>query len=307
MDFEKIFIKNANPTKIGGQAVLEGLMMRGETKMAISIRTESGEIVTEVEEVQAKKSFAKIPIFRGIWAFGSALIGGIKVLMRSVEMIEEQDGVSEKGNFELWIEKKFGKKTGNSIIMYFSLVLALAFSIGIFVLAPTASTGLLKHISTNPIILNLIEGLFRIVLFVLYVVLISRSKDIKKVFQYHGAEHKTIHCFENGLELTPENCQSFSTLHPRCGTSFMMFVMVISLVLFSLLGWPNLIFRLLSRLLLIPIIAGLSYELLRWAGRSDATMVKILSYPGLLLQKLTTAEPDDKQVEVAIEALKAVK
>jgi uncharacterized protein YqhQ len=154
--------------------------------------------------------------------------------------------------------------------------------------------------------LNLLEGLLRIVMFIIYVFLISRLEDIKRVFQYHGAEHKSIHCFENGLDLTVENCKTFSTIHPRCGTSFMMFVLVISLLLFSFLGWPNLIIRILSRLLFIPIIAGLSYELLRWAGKSSSGIVKIISYPGLLLQKLTTKEPDDMQMEVALTSLKAV-
>ena len=143
-------------------------------------------------------------------------------------------------------------------------------------------------------------------MFLVYLSIISRMEDIKRVFQYHGAEHKTIHCFENGLELTPENAQSFYTLHPRCGTSFLMFVMIISLVLFSLLGWPTLFWRLTSRILLIPVVAGISYELLKWAGRSDNIVVRVLSLPGLYLQKITTNEPDEKQLEVAIASLKAV-
>jgi uncharacterized protein YqhQ len=146
----------------------------------------------------------------------------------------------------------------------------------------------------------------RIALFVLYIACISRMKDIQTVFRFHGAEHECIHCFESGLDLTPENCQKFETLHPRCGTSFLMFVMVIALLLFSMLGWPDLLPRVLSRIVLIPVIAGLSYELLRWAGRSSSLIVKVLSVPGLLLQKLTTMRPDEKQLEVAIAAMKAV-
>jgi uncharacterized protein YqhQ len=176
----------------------------------------------------------------------------------------------------------------------------------VFVLLPTAGIGWMGKFIHSSIILNLIEGVLRIAMFVLYIVLISKMKDIKRVFEYHGAEHKSIHCFENNLELTPENARQFYTLHPRCGTSFLMFVMVISLILFSLLGWPSLLWRILSRLLLIPVVAGLSYELLKWAGRSDNWLVEALSIPGLYLQKLTTREPDDSQLEVALTSLKAV-
>ena len=171
---------------------------------------------------------------------------------------------------------------------------------------PTAVVALCKNFTNNSIILNLIEGILRLLMFIVYIAVISLMKDIKEVFQYHGAEHKCIHAFENNKELTPENCQFFETLHPRCGTSFLMFVMVISLLLFSLLGWPNLLLRIISRLLLVPLIAGISYEILRYAGKSDSLLVKVLSIPGLLLQKITTKTPDNKQLEVAIAAVKAV-
>ena len=170
-------------------------------------------------------------------------------------------------------------------------------------LLPTWLVGLCGHFVKSPVGLNLIEGVMRIVMFVVYIAAISQMNDIKRVFQYHGAEHQTIHCYENGLELTPENCASFETLHPRCGTSFLMFVMIISLLLFSFLGWPNVWIRLLSRLVLIPVVAGLSYELLRWAGSSESVVVKVLSIPGLLLQKLTTRVPDRSMLEVAIVAV----
>jgi uncharacterized protein YqhQ len=187
-----------------------------------------------------------------------------------------------------------------------SVIVAIVFTIGIFIILPTWAMSLFGGVVENAVALNFIEGGMRIVLFVLYIVAISRMKDIQTVFRFHGAEHECIHCFESGLELTPENCQTFETLHPRCGTSFLMFVMVIALLLFSLLGWPELLPRILSRIVLIPVIAGLSYELLRWAGRSDSPVVKALSVPGLLLQKLTTMKPDEKQLEVAIAAMKAV-
>ena len=173
-------------------------------------------------------------------------------------------------------------------------------------LMPTAAMDLLGRFVHSTVLLNLAEGIFRIILFILYILLISKMEDIHRVFMYHGAEHKSIHTFENGLDLIPENARGFYTLHPRCGTSFLMFVMVISLVLFSLLGWPSLVERILSRLLLIPVVAALSYEVLRWAGRSDGALVKLLSLPGLYLQKLTTAEPTDDMVEVAMTSLKAV-
>lgn len=191
-------------------------------------------------------------------------------------------------------------------MMGISLVFSFAFAILVFAVLPTAAVSLLKPIVHSAVGLNLIEGLLRIVMFVLYIAVISRMKDIQRVFEYHGAEHKTIHCFENGLELKPENARDFYTLHPRCGTSFLMFVMVVSLVLFSLLGWPSLMWRILSRVLLMPVVAGVSYELLKWAGKSSNPLVELISVPGLLLQKLTTREPDDDQVEIAMTAMKAV-
>jgi uncharacterized protein YqhQ len=184
-----------------------------------------------------------------------------------------------------------------------SLIFAVVVSVALFVIFPTWVVNFLSKWISNSIILNLIEGLMRIAIFILYVVLIRRMDEIKTLFRYHGAEHKTIHCYENNLEMTPENAEQFYTLHPRCGTSFLVFVLIISLLLFSFLGWPNLALRIISRLVLIPVIAGISYELLKWAGRSDGWVVRILSYPGLMLQRLTTAEPDRDQLEVAILSL----
>ena len=173
-------------------------------------------------------------------------------------------------------------------------------------LLPTVVVGWAAHLTDSVLLLNLIEGLVRIAIFVLYIWLISMMKDIKTVFQYHGAEHKTIHCFENNLELTPENAQTFYTLHPRCGTSFLFFVMIVAVFVHAFLGWPNVWLRVITRILVLPVIAGLSYELLKWAGRSDNWVVKILSLPGIYLQKLTTKEPTLQQLEVAIAAVKAV-
>jgi len=310
MDLKKIFLKEACPTKVGGQAVLEGIMMKGEDRTSVVVRFPDGSMHIKTEKLPPKKSWAKIPILRGVFVFASSLVQGTRTLMHSAEVLESYEGegaeVYEKDKLTLWLEKRFGEKGAFNAMLYFSVVLAIFFTVGIFIIAPTWVVNFFGKLTQNEVALNLIEGVFRILLFILYIVLISRMKDIRTVFQYHGAEHKCIHCFENQLELTPENCRKFYTLHPRCGTSFLMFVMVISLILFSLLGWPNLFWRITSRLLLIPVIAGLSYELLKWAGRSDNWVVKILSLPGLYLQKLTTKEPGEKQLEVAIAAMKAV-
>lgn len=308
MDLNKIFIKNASPTKIGGQAVLEGIMMKGEDRTAVVVRKPNGKLHIKTELLKKRGKIFKIPILRGVFVFVDALVTGTRTLLYSAEVLEENGGSEgyEKDKMTLWLEKKYGEKGALNVMLYFSVCIAILFTVGIFIIAPTAVVSVFKYITENEVALNLIEGVFRILLFVIYVVLISKMKDIQTVFQFHGAEHKCIHCYENDLELTPKNCEQFETLHPRCGTSFLMFVMVISLLLFSLLGWPNLFWRIASRLLLLPIIAGLSYELLRWAGRSNSLTVKILSLPGLGLQKLTTKVPDEKQLEVAIAAMKAV-
>lgn len=310
MDLKKIFMKDACPTKVGGQAVLNGIMMKGEDRTAVAVRFPNKDIHIKTEKLKKPGKWAKIPIFRGVGVFVGSLVSGTRTLMYSADVLESYDGPDaeeyEEDKLSQWMEKRFGEKGAWNFMLYASVVIALLITIGVFIIFPTAAVNWLDHFTHNEVVLNLVEGLLRIVLFVLYVLAISKMEDIKNVFRYHGAEHKCIHCFENGLELTPQNCQSFYTLHPRCGTSFLMFVMVISLILFSLLGWPNLFWRIASRILLIPVIAGLSYELLRWAGRSDNWLVKVLSLPGLYLQKLTTAEPDEEQLEVAIAAMKAV-
>ncbi len=310
MDLSKIFIKNASPTKIGGQAVMEGIMMRGKDRIATVIRNPKGGMRIRVEPLKKPGAWKKIPILRGVISFVSSMVTGCSILMYSAEVLESFEEESEAKPEEtdrltLFLEKHFGEKGALTAMLYMSVVVAVLFTVGIFIVLPTFLVSACRHITENEILLNLIEGVLRICLFVGYVAAISRMPEIRRVFQYHGAEHKSIHCYENGLALTPENAQTFETLHPRCGTSFMMFVMVISLLLFSLLGWPNLLLRIASRLALIPLIAGISYELLQWAGRSDSAIVKVLSLPGIALQKLTTRCPDMEQLEVAIVALKA--
>ena len=316
MDMSKIFLKDACPTPVGGQAILEGVMMRGMERTAIAVRIPDGRIHIKTRKNGNTSKWMKVPIVRGVFSFITSLVEGTKTLTYSADVLEyydrklkddKTDAESEKmGKIESLLSEKLGSQKLWSLMLAASVIFALVFSVGIFVLLPTAAVGWIKAYVSSPILLNLTEGILRIVMFLLYLSAISKMEDIKRVFQYHGAEHKTIHCFENNLELTPENAQTFYTLHPRCGTSFLMFVMIISLILFSLLGWPNLLWRLASRIILIPVVAGTSYELLKWAGRSDNIVVRILSLPGLYLQKITTNEPDEKQLEVAIASLKAV-
>ena len=311
MDFDKIFIKDACPTKCGGQAVMEGVMMRGPERTAVAVRLPDNRIFLKTEMNPKRSAIAKMPFIRGIVSFVVSLVLGTKILTYSADVLEfftekeesEEEKEEEKPGF---LEKTFGKTAAWNIMIMLSVVLAIVASVAIFVLLPTVVVNLLSGVIKNVIILNLIEGCLRILMFIGYIVLISRMEDIQRVFQYHGAEHKTIHCYENGKELTPENAKDFVRLHPRCGTSFLMFVMVISLILFSLLGWPNLIMRVVSRIILIPVVAAISFEILQWAGRSNNRFVELVSVPGLLLQKLTTREPDASQLEVAIVSMKAV-
>ena len=309
IDYSKIFIKGACPTSIGGQAVMEGVMMQGPDRIALAMRLPSGELYLKTKEKTADPKAMKVPVVRGVVAFVRSLVNGMTTLMESADILEKyapEEYSEEETKFEKWVNRKFGERAAWNILMTLSLVIAIVLSIAIFVIFPTWVVNFLGKWITSTIVLNLIEGILRIFIFIGYILLIRRMNEIHTLFQYHGAEHKSIHCFENNLELTPENAQQFYTLHPRCGTSFLVFVLIISLLLFSFLGWPNLVLRIASRIILIPVIAGLSYELLKWAGRSDNIIVKILSYPGLMLQKLTTAEPTYEQLEVGLLSLKAV-
>jgi uncharacterized protein YqhQ len=295
MDLSKIFLKGACPTKMGGQAVMEGIMMKGETKIALAVRVPDDTIRIEVTDAMKPRRWMKVPIVRGVFAFVESLVTGVKTLMKSAEILGEYEDEEEEISETSW-----------NLMLYGSVVIALLFTIGVFIILPTWLVNIMRNFTDSALLLNIFEGVLRILLFIGYVWAISFMKDIKRVFQYHGAEHKTIHCFENGLPLTAANCREYPTLHPRCGTSFLMFVFIIAFLLHFMLGWPSLVFRIVSRLLLLPVIAGLSYELLKWAGRSDNWLVKLLSLPGLYLQKITTNEPDDSQLEVAIAAIDAV-
>ena len=308
MDLNKIFLKNACPTKMGGQAVMEGIMMKGETKTALAVRLPDGRIRIRTTENKKPGKWMTYPLIRGVCAFVQSMVQGTKVLMDSADILAMYDDEEyEEGRFEKWINNRFGSKAAWNFMLYSSVAVAIVLSVGLFIIAPTWVVNLMKHFTDSIFWLNFVEGALRIAMFVGYVWAVSFMPDIRTVFRYHGAEHKTIHCFENNLELTPENADTFPTLHPRCGTSFLMFVFIIAFALHFLLGWPVLWLRILTRLLLLPVIAGLSYELLKWAGRSDNIIVKILSLPGLYLQKVTTRQPSREELEVAIASIKAVR
>lgn len=305
----KLSHRVANPTSIGGQALIEGIMMKGPRDIAIAVRNPENEIIIKKESSQGfiqKYKLNKIPFIRGGIALIDSMVTGVRCLNFSADIAmpdEETDG--ELSKFEAFLEKIFGDKLGD-VLVYFSVFVALLMSIGIFILGPTLVTGVLKNVISTTFGLNFIEGILRIGLFIAYVALISKMEDIKRVFQYHGAEHKTIYCYENGEDLTVENVRKYSTLHPRCGTSFLFIVMMVSMIFFSLMGWQDPITRVISRLLLLPVVAGFSYEIIKVAGKSQSKFMSIVSYPGMMMQKLTTKEPDDSQIEVAIEALKNV-
>ncbi len=295
-------------TSIGGQAVIEGVMMRGPKKIATAVRKADGEIVMDMKDVNsfvAKHKLHKIPILRGVLSFVESMVTGIKCLMFSADQVDLEDDSMEPSKFEKWLDNKFGDKI-KDIAIYFAVVVALAFSVGLFMLLPTAIAGIFKHWIKTPIVLNLIEGVIKLTIFLIYLWAVSHMADIKRVFEYHGAEHKTIAAYEAGVELTAENAMKYSRLHPRCGTSFLLIVMVISILMFSLLTWDTLWMRILYRLLLLPVVAGLSYEVIKLAGKRPDGIVGLLTKPGLWLQKITTREPDMSQLEVAIAAMKAV-
>lgn len=309
IDYNKIFIKGACPTTIGGQAVMEGVMMQGPDRLALAMRLPSGELYLKTKKKKKEPRSMKIPFIRGVVAFVNALVGGMGTLMDSANILEQyapEEYAEEPGKLEAWINKKFGDRAAWNFLMGSALLFSAVITVIFFIILPTWAVNFCSKWITSAVVLNLIEGILRIAIFLAYVAAIRNMGDIKTLFQYHGAEHKSIHCYENDRVLCPENAEQFYTLHPRCGTSFLVFVLIVSLLLFSFLGWPNLALRIISRILLLPVIAGISFELLRWAGRSNGKIVRVLSWPGLQLQRLTTAEPNRDQLEVALLSLKAV-
>ena len=299
-------------TSIGGQAIMEGVMMRGPKEIAMAVRKPDNEIIVErrpISSVLQKSKILKLPIIRGCIAFFESMIVGVKALMFSAEFFDLEEGGASESKFDRWLEDKFGDKI-KDIVIYVSVFLSILLSVGLFFMLPNFVAELiakLTSIQVDGTPRTLIEGGIRILIFLGYLLLVSQMKEIKRVFMYHGAEHKTISTYEQGLELTVENARGSSRLHPRCGTSFLIFVMVISVIVFMIipkgLTWYN---RALFKLLLLPVVAGLSYEIIKFAGRHDNWFTRIISKPGMWLQYITTREPDDSQLEVAIEAMKAV-
>lgn len=293
--------------RIGGQAVIEGVMMKNMDRYAVSVRKPNGKIETKVEECVSfaeKHPLFQLPVFRGMANFLESMVIGMKTLNYSASFYEDEEEQTESRTEQL-LEKILGEKA-EKIIMGIVLVFSLAISIGLFMILPYIASEALGKLIRNEYVILFMEGIIRIAIFLGYIVLISRMEDIKRVFMYHGAEHKTINCLEAGVPLTPENVDNFSRLHKRCGTSFIFIVMIISMVFFFFIRVDTIWLRIVLRLLFLPLVAGVSYEFIRLAGNSDHPLVQIFSKPGLALQKLTTKEPDHSMIEVAIASVEGV-
>lgn len=292
---------------IGGQAVIEGIMMKNKDNYATAVRKPDGEIEiqkdTYVSMTEKVKLFA-LPFVRGVFSFADSMILGMKTLTFSASFFED-DEETEPGRFELFLNRVFGEKLEKmlmTLVMVFSVVMA----IGIFMVLPLGISNFFHGFIQSDTVMAVLEGVIRIVIFILYIKLISNMEDIKRTFMYHGAEHKCINCIEHGLDLNVENVRNSSKQHKRCGTSFLIIVMMISILFFMVVRVDGVWLKAASRIVLIPVIAGVSYEFLRLAGRSDSKLVNLLSKPGMWMQNMTTKEPDDSMIEVAIEAVNAV-
>lgn len=293
-------------TSIGGQALIEGVMMRNGKKVAMAVRKPSGEIELK-KETHASKfgSLAKVPFLRGILALVASMTVGVKALTWSAEFFEDGTEEEPESKFEIWMRDKFGKKA-DDILIGLSMAFAVVMAFGLFGALPTLIISFTKRWISDPLMLSALEGVMKIVMFIGYVSVISMMKDIRRVFQYHGAEHKVIYAYESGEELTVENARKFTRLHPRCGTSFLLLVLITSIIIFSFVSWSSPIARIGMKILFFPLIAGLSFEIIKFTGKHDNALVRLITWPGLMVQNLTTKEPDDSQLEVAIASLKAV-
>lgn len=308
---------------IGGQALIEGIMMRGPEKDAIVVRT-NGELNIEVSprKIHPKGSFASWPLIRGAVNFFDSMATGVKALLRSADLSPEEGGEKVPSKFDQWLEKKLGNEKFQKFVLGSALVLGLGLSIGLFFLLPMVIGGFFDRWIKSNLMVNLIEGVIRMLIFVAYMFLVSRMEEMRRVFSYHGAEHKTIRCYEAGLPLTVENVREQTRMHPRCGTSFMLVVMILSILVFSVASSLLLTFvpvlqeirgtflyrlmMIVFKLLLLPVVVSVSYEINRWVGRHDNWLTKIMTAPGMWFQNFTTNEPDDSMIEVGIAALKAV-
>lgn len=284
---------NKKYANVGGQAVMEGIMMKSPKRSVLAVRTPSGDIVTEEMKdfsIRKKCKLFRLPIIRGMFAFIESMVIGYRSIMRSAELA----GLEEETN---------GNRALQNFIMIVSVLLGVILAVGLFLALPLLCMWLISMVFDFGIFKTLIEGAIRVIIFLLYIVIVSKQKDIKRLFEYHGAEHKTIFCFEAREELTYENVKKQSRLHPRCGTSFIFLVMIVSILFFSFVTWNNYFVRFALKLLLMPIVAGISFELIQLAGKYDNIFTRIISAPGKALQKITTAEPDEDEIEVAIAAL----
>jgi len=294
-------------TTIGGQALIEGILMRGPKKTEIVVRKTDGSLVYEERETSKKAEiwFFKLPIVRGVYRFAESMRDGMSALTFSAQFFEEDEKTEPQG-LEKFLVEKFGSEKVEKTMMTIATAIGVIIPIALFILLPTLLAGVFDEAIGTGVVRNLVEGAIRISLFLLFLLSVSRIKDIKRTFAYHGAEHKSISCYESGEELTVENVRKHTRLHPRCGTSFLFVVIIISILIFSMFTWSNPFLRVALRLALLPVIVGISYEINRFAGRYDNVLTKVIRAPGMWLQKLTTNEPDDSMIEVAIEALKCV-
>lgn len=292
---------------IGGQAVIEGIMMKNKDNYATAVRKSDGEIVVQKDiyvSITEKIPFLGLPFIRGVFSFADSMILGMKTLTFSVGFFED-DEEAQPGKFELWLEKIFGDKLEKAL-MTFVMVFSVCAAVGIFMVLPLLIANVFRRVITSETVMAILEGVIRIAIFIMYIKLVSRMEDIKRTFMYHGAEHKCINCIEHGKTLTVDHVRESSKQHKRCGTSFLIIVMIISILFFMVVRVDHVWMRILSRIVLVPVIAGVSYEFLRMAGRCDNALVNILSKPGMWMQGLTTKEPDDSMIEVAIEAVESV-
>ncbi len=302
--------KVCHKSKIGGQALIEGIMMRGIDKASMAVRLPNKEIDVETWDIVSlkdKKWYLKTPIIRGTFNFIESMIMGYKCLMKSAEksMTEEEKENEKPGKFEQMLIDKFGDKVTNAVMIVAS-VIGVAISVLLFMFAPSYIVSLIDKVLPLGTFRAVVEGAIKVIIFIAYLVLVSQMKEIRRVYQYHGAEHKTIACYEAGEELTVENVKKHTRFHPRCGTSFIIISLVLSIAVFMLVTWSNLLIRTLLKIALLPVVIGFAYELIKLAGRYDNWFTKIISAPGLYLQRLTTKEPDDSQIEVAIAAMTEV-
>ena len=299
-------------TTIGGQALIEGILMRGPERQAVVVRGPEGLVVQqeELKLIRDRYPILGLPLIRGSVTFLDSMYRGVKALMFSADYYPEEAGQEEPSRFEKWLDAKLGNEKMEKVVVAFSVVLAVAFSIGLFMLLPTFLSSFVALATDSVLVRNLVDAVLRIAIFMTYMIAVSRMKDIRRVFSYHGAEHKTIFCYEKGLELTVENVRVQPKHHPRCGTSFMLVVIIVAIlvntVVFALFPVENVFLRILVQLALLPLVVGITYEFNRYVGGHDNPVTNFLAKPGLWMQNFTTFEPDDSMIEVAITALKLV-